>query len=145
MSKSIIYLVVALALVAVLAYALWGQFFAVSPSELISGLRPVTADDVRGTVLAEGWDDGADTFLMDVPALCPAQRLEYTAWQKYDTNEADVEFIVSQMGNTIQTDGAADFTDIVQDGATWALSDDSVYALTVRGRNARWRFSVACE
>ncbi len=142
---SILAVAVTIVVAFVLLRMIWGYFFAVSPIELFDGLKPAMAEDLRGTVLVEGWDEGTETFLMDIPAHCPTQRLEYTAWAKYDTNTATVEFVVSKMDNEILTAGANDFTESVQDGANWSLVDNSVYALTARGRNARWRFSVTCD
>lgn len=116
-----------------------------SSSGLIDKLRPKTEEDIRGTILVEGWDEAVDTFLMDVPDLCPSQRLDYSAWQKDLEQPAWVEFVVSQMEEPVHTTGRTDVAEFVQDSQRWSLDDDSVYALTVRGIHARWRFAVVCD
>jgi len=103
------------------------------------------APTAAGTVLAEGWDTAADVILMDIPADCPAQRLEYAAWQQ-DTNlPARLEFVVSQFENRVDSITTDSFTDYAGGTADWSLEDNEVYALTVRGVNARWRFTVTCQ
>lgn len=96
-------------------------------------------------VIAEGWDTGVATFLMDVPESCPVQSLEYRGWQKTADSSASIRFIVSKMNEKITTVDAGDFAEFTEGTADLALKDDTVYALTVRGVNARWRFVVICR
>lgn len=97
------------------------------------------------SAIIEEWASGADTFLMDVPTSCPVQELNYKLWQSDATRPASVEFVVSKMGNQVYTTGRQEFTDYVTSATTLSLPDNSVYALNVRGINARWRFSIACQ
>lgn len=94
--------------------------------------------------IIEGWAAGADTFLMDVPADCAAQELTYSLWQIDPAQPASVEFVVSKMGDQVYTTGRQEFSDYITGITTLPLLDDSVYALNVRGINARWRFSIVC-
>lgn len=93
--------------------------------------------------LVEGWAAGVDTFVLDVPEGCRVQRLNYTAWQQDDALPARIEFAVSQMGDPVSSTGTA-VEDLAQDVVDLPLTADQVYALTVRGVNARWRFAVTC-
>ena len=97
------------------------------------------------SAIIEEWSSGADTFLMDVPTSCPVQELNYKLWQSDATRPASVEFVVSKMGNQVYTTDRQEFTDYVTSATTLSLPDNSVYALNVRGINARWRFSIACQ
>lgn len=94
--------------------------------------------------IVEAWSSGAETFAMDLPAECAAQRLEYAAWQIDAALPAQLDFVVSQLGDQVHTTGTGDFTDYTDGAADWTLKDDAVYALTARGINARWRFAVTC-
>ena len=98
-----------------------------------------------GTLLAEGWATATDVTAMDIPAACPAQRLEYRGWQKDDATPASLEFVVSQLDREIHSTASGDFADYNIGAADWTLPDAQVYALTVRGVNARWRFAVTCQ
>lgn len=104
-----------------------------------------TAPTTAGTVLAQGWDTATDVALLDVPAACPAQRLEYAGWQKDMAAPAAVEFVVSQRDSEVLATASGDFTEYTSGTADWTLKADAVYALTVRGINARWRFAVTCR
>lgn len=103
------------------------------------------APSTTGTILAEGWDTATDVVVLDIPADCPAQRLEYAAWQVDDARLAQVDFVASQMGDQVHTTATGEFADYADGAADWTLKDDAVYALTARGINARWRFAVICQ
>lgn len=98
-----------------------------------------------GAVLAEGWDTATDVAIMHIPAACPTQRIEYRGWQKDAASPASVEFVVSQMDREIHSTASGDFADYTSGVVDWTLKDAQVYALTVRGVNARWRFAVTCQ
>lgn len=104
-----------------------------------------TAPPTAGAILAQGWATATDVVLLDIPAACPAQRLEYAGWQKDTATPASVEFVVSQRDNEVLATASGDFIDYTSGAADWTLEDDAVYALTVRGVNARWRFAVTCR
>jgi hypothetical protein len=109
---------------------------------LLAACRPSPS---AGQLLAEGWDTATDVVVMTIPAACQAQRLEYRAWQKDDTTPASVEFVVSQMNSEVLSTASGDFTDYTTGVSDWTLDGGQVYALTVRGVNARWRFAVTCQ
>lgn len=109
---------------------------------LLAACRPSPS---AGQLLAEGWDTATDVVVMTIPAACQAQRIEYRAWQKDDTAPASVEFVVSQMGSEVLSTANGDFADYTSGVVDWTLKDAQVYALTVRGVNARWRFAVTCQ
>ena len=98
-----------------------------------------------GLLLAQGWDSATDVVVMNIPAACPAQRIEYRGWQKDTAAPASVEFVVSQMGSEVLSTANGDFADYTSGVVDWTLKDEQVYALTVRGVNARWRFVVTCQ
>lgn len=98
-----------------------------------------------GAILADGWASATDVVLLDIPAACPAQRLEYAGWQIEAAIPASVEFVVSQMGSEVLSTANGDFADYTTGTADWTLEEGRVYALTVRGVNARWRFLVTCR
>lgn len=98
-----------------------------------------------GAILADGWASATDVVLLDIPAACPAQRLEYAGWQIEAAIPASVEFVVSQMGSEVLSTANGDFADYTTGAADWTLEEGRVYALTVRGVNARWRFVVTCR
>lgn len=130
-----------------IVYAAWPQ----TPRQvrgyinyLINIFNPISEEDVRGTVLVEAWASDTDTFLMDVPELCAAQRLDYSGWQRDSNLPASLEFAVSQLNNEIQSTNIK-INDIAQGVEDWTLADNEVYALIVRGTNARWRFVVTCQ
>ncbi len=103
------------------------------------------APPTAGLLLAQGWDTATDVVVMTIPAACQAQRIEYRGWQKDTAAPASVEFVVSQMNGEVLVTASGDFTDYTTDTVDWALEDGQVYALTVRGVNARWRFDVTCQ
>lgn len=77
------------------------------------------APSTTGTILAEGWDTATDVVVLDIPADCPAQRLEYAAWQQ-DTNlPARLEFVVSQFENRVDSITTDSFTDYAGGTADW--------------------------
>ena len=96
-------------------------------------------------LLAEGWDTATDVAVMHIPAACPTQRIEYKGWQKDAAAPASVEFVVSQLDREIYSTASGDFADYTIGAADWTLKEAQVYALTVRGVNARWRFTVTCQ
>lgn len=104
---------------------------------------PTPASEAR--IIAEGWDAGVATFLLDVPESCPVQSLEYRGWQKAADSSAALRFVVSKMNEKVTTVDAGDFAEFTEGTADLALKDDAVYALTVQGINARWRFAVTCR
>ena len=106
--------------------------------------NPPAAGDTPNTVLVEDWQDATEIYLLDVPDMCPAQRLDYRAWQKDPAQPASVEFVISKMNEPVTTTGQVDVIEFAQGSAAWAL-DATTYALTVRGVNARWRFAVTCD
>ena len=109
---------------------------------LLAACRPSPS---AGQLLAEGWDTATDVVVMTIPAACQAQRIEYRGWQKDTAAPASVEFVVSQMNSEVLATASGAFTDYTTDTVDWALEDGQVYALTVRGVNARWRFAVTCQ
>jgi hypothetical protein len=108
-------------------------------------LSACRADASTRLLLAEGWDTATDVAVMTIPAACPAQRIEYRAWQKDKNTPASVEFVISQMSSEVLATASGDFTDYTIGAADWTLEAGQVYALTVRGINARWRFAVTCR
>ena len=102
------------------------------------------AEDAPSPVLAEGWAEATEVFALNVPADCPAQRLDYRAWQKDPALPATIEFYVSKMNEPVTTTGPQPVTEYTESSTTWSL-DATTYALTVRGVTARWRFALACQ
>lgn len=102
------------------------------------------AADTVGTVLAEGWSTATDVVVLDIPADCPAQRLEYAGWQVDAARPSSLAFVVSQLEEEVIAAATGDFADYMTGAADWRLAA-GVYALTVRGVNARWRFAVTCQ
>ena len=103
------------------------------------------APPTAGLLLAQGWDSATDVVVMNIPAACPAQRLEYAGWQIEPAVPASVEFVVSQMGSEVLSTANGNFADYTSGVVDWTLKDEQVYALTVRGVSARWRFAVTCQ
>jgi len=132
-------------LITVLGAILLGGLYVVRTYQRIASRRDLPTPTPSARVLAEGWDTGVATFLMDVPESCPAQSLEYRGWQKTADSPASVRFVVSKMNEEITTVDAGDFAEFTEGAADLALQDDAVYALVVQGINARWRFAVICR
>lgn len=132
-------------LMTVLGAILWGGLYVVRAAQHIALHRDSPTPTPSTRVLAEGWDTGVATFLMDVPESCPAQALEYRGWQKAVDSPAALRFVVSKMNEHVTTVDAGDFGEFTEGTADIALKDDAVYALAVQGINARWRFTVICR